>query len=66
MINHLLLVNQLLKKYDLIDQHNDVQEIMVYQVTFLQEYIHMTINQLLIHILINYKIDFSLNNILDL
>ncbi len=46
MLNHLLLVNQLLKKYDLIDRHNVVQEIMVYQVTFLQEYIHMTINQL--------------------
>ena len=46
MLNHLLLVSQQLKKYDSIDQHSVDPEIMVYQVTFLQEYIHMTIYQL--------------------
>lgn len=46
MLNHLLLVNQLSRKYDLIDQHNDDLEIMVYQVTFHQEYIRMTKDQL--------------------
>ena len=46
MRDRLLSVNQLWKIYDLIDQHNDDQEITVFQVTFHPKYIHKTRYQL--------------------